>query len=804
MRLEMISKTAHRKFWNILLLLTFLITALLGLLLAIQVNYKLEIPYIKKILIFHVDFGIAMSLVAIIHLSWHLNYYLSLFKVKKSKEVQNNIQQEIVSNKIIQVKVPLIVLGFSASIIQVIMLREILSIFYSNELIFGIVLAIWMTLTGLGAWLGKQTKQQALQKSGLFIMFILLGLLPVLIVILLDILKNIFLPPGELINIWQLFIIITIILAPVCLLSGNIFRTLTITDYREKNNEGGKLYAIESIGSIIGGLIVSIVMIFWLNVLQSLIIVFTINVITAVISFSFKKRLVKIIIIFSAIIIAVFFFKFNFDLKIKQFLYTNQKVIETHETPYGNLTFTKTAGQINVFENLSLLFTTDNTMVNEETAHFPMLQHANPQDVLLVSGGIAGIAKEILKYSTVKNLVYIEPNPWLVKYALEYIKLPADNRLHVIFNDGRRFLKNDSSHYDVIIIALAEPSTLQINRYYSLEFIKLLKFHSRPGAVISLNLNSSADYLNNENRKLHSIIYKTLKSVFSNVIILQGEKDYFLCSDNLLKSEIGYLSLSKNMKNQYVNDFYLDDREIKEKSRSIYNDLNLNEPANTDFKPVATLVQSSLFMSKFNINSTVLISIVILILLIPMIKLKPVSFIMYTTGFTASSIEMIGIFVFQVMFGYLYAASGIIFSIFMAGLSMGAWMSYSLKKGILNKIISLQLMMVVMTFFVPFIILFIHKTDNQFITCLALFFIIFVTAFLTGNLFSAILDQLKVDNRDNTSYLYGTDLFGSALGLLVTTSILLPLLGLITSTIIIIGINIISLGFLVLSEKRWL
>jgi len=156
------------------------------------------------------------------------------------------------------------------------------------------------------------------------------------------------------------------------------------------------------------------------------------------------------------------------------------------------------------------------------------------------------------------------------------------------------------------------------------------------------------------------------------------------------------------------------------------------------------------------------------------------------------------------MFGYLYAASGIIFSIFMAGLSMGAWMSYSLKKGILNKIISLQLMMVVMTFFVPFIILFIHKTDNQFITCLALFFIIFVTAFLTGNLFSAILDQLKVDNRDNTSYLYGTDLFGSALGLLVTTSILLPLLGLITSTIIIIGINIISLGFLVLSEKRWL
>ena len=47
------------------------------------------------------------------------------------------------------------VIGFTAMITQIIMLRELLSVFHGNELIIGIALSNWMLLTGIGAYLGK-------------------------------------------------------------------------------------------------------------------------------------------------------------------------------------------------------------------------------------------------------------------------------------------------------------------------------------------------------------------------------------------------------------------------------------------------------------------------------------------------------------------------------------------------------------------------------------------------------------------------------------------------------------------------
>lgn len=68
-------KITHRKIWNYLLLITFLVSALLGLWLVVLINYELDTEFFKSYLTWHVDFGIAMSVVGIIHFIWHWNYY---------------------------------------------------------------------------------------------------------------------------------------------------------------------------------------------------------------------------------------------------------------------------------------------------------------------------------------------------------------------------------------------------------------------------------------------------------------------------------------------------------------------------------------------------------------------------------------------------------------------------------------------------------------------------------------------------------------------------------------------------------
>ncbi|HPW90554.1 MAG TPA: hypothetical protein PLJ40_03995 [Paludibacteraceae bacterium] len=68
-------KATHRKIWNYILLVTFLVSALLGLWLVILLNYDIETDFYTSYLTWHVDFGIAMSIVGIIHFLWHWNYY---------------------------------------------------------------------------------------------------------------------------------------------------------------------------------------------------------------------------------------------------------------------------------------------------------------------------------------------------------------------------------------------------------------------------------------------------------------------------------------------------------------------------------------------------------------------------------------------------------------------------------------------------------------------------------------------------------------------------------------------------------
>ena len=46
-------------------------------------------------------------------------------------------------------------LGFSAFMTQLTLMRELLSVFSGNELVFGIVLGSWMLLTGMGAAWGR-------------------------------------------------------------------------------------------------------------------------------------------------------------------------------------------------------------------------------------------------------------------------------------------------------------------------------------------------------------------------------------------------------------------------------------------------------------------------------------------------------------------------------------------------------------------------------------------------------------------------------------------------------------------------
>lgn len=72
----------QRFFWNLVLLVSFLISAILGIFLVIKINFGRVIFPDFNSLYWHVELGIVMTVVSIFHIFWHLPYFRCALKKK--------------------------------------------------------------------------------------------------------------------------------------------------------------------------------------------------------------------------------------------------------------------------------------------------------------------------------------------------------------------------------------------------------------------------------------------------------------------------------------------------------------------------------------------------------------------------------------------------------------------------------------------------------------------------------------------------------------------------------------------------
>ncbi|MCD4761530.1 DUF4405 domain-containing protein [bacterium] len=79
-RKKIISTVNHRKIWNVLLLISFLISGIFGIFLIVKINFNIAnfLPF--NILFWHVEIGIVMFVICVIHIIERWHYFKDLFK----------------------------------------------------------------------------------------------------------------------------------------------------------------------------------------------------------------------------------------------------------------------------------------------------------------------------------------------------------------------------------------------------------------------------------------------------------------------------------------------------------------------------------------------------------------------------------------------------------------------------------------------------------------------------------------------------------------------------------------------------
>ncbi len=695
-------------------------------------------------------------------------------------------------------------LGMTALATQIILLREFVSVFQGNELVIGVVLAGWMMLTGAGAFLGRFSVHLSPRRSVPAAALVCSGMLPPATVLLLRTTRNFVFTAGSMVGILQALSASLVLLAPFCLLSGFLFTFFVhLISSIAGENRTASVYAWESLGSTAGGVILTFALAAFLETFQTLFVLLLIDLGVALfLAWRTRAALTAtaVLIVMGGAITALL--TDRADTWTRTFLFPGQEIAYFSDTPYGNLTVTRQGGEACFFENSMLMFSTNDVTPNEETVHYCMVQRPSPRRVLLIGGGISGTTTEILKYG-VQGVDYVEINPWIIGIGRKFTRALDDSRISVIDGDARVFVRTTANRYDAAIINLPDPATAQLNRFYTLEFFGELKHVLNEGAVVSISLLPAAEYQGSEARRLSSILAMTLHHVFANVLIVPGERNYYLASDRPLDIGITRLIDERAVSTVYVNHFYLDDRLIAQRSGEMTSAIDTSAVINRDFTPVCYYRQLAYWLSYFGFSPGPWLATAGFALLLLLGRFSAVGAGIFAGGFAASSVEIVLLVSFQVLCGSMFQMTGIVITAFMGGLAAGALLARTVvRRPGIDSFILVQFALSVICLLIPVLLLWLQTMISSplLVQCM-ITAVAFAAAVLTGTGFGIATRVRRGGPSAVASELYGLDLFGSALGALFVSVYAIPLFGLM-SVSLLAGVVSAGGGLLCLLVRR--
>ncbi len=155
------------------------------------------------------------------------------------------------------------------------------------------------------------------------------------------------------------------------------------------------------------------------------------------------------------------------------------KVVYTEQTKYQKIVLTEWKDEHWLYLNGNLQFCSiDEAMYHEPLVH-PVMQLAqHPKEVLILGGGDGCAVRELLKYPSINRIDLVDLDPSMTQLGksnpiLVQINEGAmnSNKLHIYNEDAYLFLtEKERRFYDVIIVDLPDPRSVELNRLYSHEF----------------------------------------------------------------------------------------------------------------------------------------------------------------------------------------------------------------------------------------------------------------------------------------------------------------------------------------------
>jgi spermidine synthase len=698
-------------------------------------------------------------------------------------------------------------MGLAAAVVQVLLIRELLSLCRGNELIIGMIFSSWFLGIYLGARFNPSADAKVLERRVL----ISLCALPVFMACSVYGAHAVQVALPRTVGTFYSFsaelFLSLIFTMPAGFFVGYFFPPLvSLVSENMKERSGGVVFYIEALGSCTGGMVFSFVLVELANPLG---IASGLICIALIIIFVYKnKKLLPLAIIPLLFILFSGLIEKQIFTSVWNRTHTG-KLVHYQRTKYQTVAMESSDDTVSVYGDGILMYTLPDRYESRGLFHLVNALRQNRRKVLLMGSGPGSLLHNLLN-TDIERLCYFDPDPELWDVVSNYRRMfypeKNDSKLAVFREDLRHYLSKSPERFDLIVSIPPAPENIMLNRFYTREFYSLCKNHLSGRGVFITSLHGFSDYMSASRRNFMASIYASFTDEFPAHLKTSGETIYLIGAAGKGVIPENYEDFinryaketpphPEQFEKEIVQNYSPDEmRMFFEKTQIRYFDSIMEHHAklageNRDLKPgaywkyiVLSAFREQSFLYKMLQGFWFLPAAILLFFGWALWDIRrkygpsrmSAGLVIYCTGFISISIMLVMIVLYQNFHGIVYYRISLINALFMLGLTLG---SYCTSRG---KIIRLSLILIGIALSIGFIIAW-----TRFGIDIVYWIVLILFSFLCGAVFPALFMNVGGDRyQEMASVLDAMDHFGAIAGSLLTVMVLLPLVG-IQGTLII-------------------
>ena len=565
----------------------------------------------------------------------------------------------------------LLAAGASSIAVELVLVRELLSVFGGNELVIGAALGVWLLAGGAGAILSaRRAARTRRPEAALFWGHIAGALLPAAALLAARALPFTWVrggAPGFGHFLWGA--------APLLFFPAALFGALPPLACRLDPRPGaaGRAYAWCAAGDAAGGLAFGLILIHAVSHFGACVAMGLLHAGAAL--FLARGRLSRAHRLPVVLAAAILLTSIAADRPSFGWRFAGEKLLWGKDTAYGRLAVTERGGRAVIWTDGAPLASTDEPGA-EALVHPALCQVPARPRVLLLGCGAFPVLDEIGKHRPLA-VDDVEPDRALLDLGSSFSgKRPAGAvREHA--GDGRAFIRRRAGGpYDAVILDLPPPESLRENRFFTLEFFREARRVLSQKGVLAFRLPGAENYMEDETLALDRAVFAALSRVFPRVLVLPGPENIFLASAAPLTSGIAPILAA---------------RKIKTRRLAAYDIFSLTDPfridelagllksptvrPNRDLSPFAFRHALSLWLEKSKSTAAWPAALFGLSLLFALASFRRdgALFTVMSTGCAGMGLTLCLILIFQAVYGCAYSMLCVFTTLFLAGSAAGGF-----------------------------------------------------------------------------------------------------------------------------------